>query len=140
MFSTLIDTNNNGPDSNDEVLSESWFDGGGRVIKARVPHTFSSGSPVTWAGTITEYDLRGRVTRQSVPTEVDGSFVPAGDDSFRGLLSNQPEYNWMGRTDAIPADSSGKDGKDAPAPSDDYLETRGCMKARSLPYLASSVR
>ncbi|MEQ1762142.1 MAG: hypothetical protein ABL984_03245 [Pyrinomonadaceae bacterium] len=113
VYSTLIDTNANGPDSNDEVLSESWFDGAGRVRRSRVPHTFSSGSPVTWAGTLIEYDMLGRVKRQSVPTEVDSSFAAAGDDYSRGFVWNQQEYDWMGRTTrSIPSDSNGSDGKD----------------------------
>ncbi|MBX3297465.1 MAG: discoidin domain-containing protein [Acidobacteria bacterium] len=81
----------------DEVLSETWTDGAGRVRLNRVPHTFSGGSTATWAGTVTEYDILGRVKRQSVPTEVDANFDPTGDDQTRGWLWTHQRYDWMGR-------------------------------------------
>ncbi|MEO8649806.1 MAG: hypothetical protein ABI539_11630 [Acidobacteriota bacterium] len=46
-YSTVVDTDNDGADADDVVLSESWFDGAGRVIRSRTPHTFSSGAAVT---------------------------------------------------------------------------------------------
>ncbi|MGB7201463.1 MAG: hypothetical protein WBD16_04250 [Pyrinomonadaceae bacterium] len=52
---------------------------------ARVPHTLNTnGTAATWAGSLTEYDLLGRVKRTSVPTEIDSSWNPAGDDYTRG--------------------------------------------------------
>lgn len=128
VFSTLIDTNSNGPDSSDEVLSESWFDGAGRVRMRRVPHTFSSGTPVTWAGTLTEYDLLGRVTRQSVPTEVDGTFDPTGDDS--AFLWTHQKYDWMGRV----IRKINTDGLDSPTlnESDILISYEGCGCAGGL--------
>lgn len=64
VYTTLVDTNANGPDGADEVLSESWADGAGRTRRSRVPHTFDGGGDTeTWAGTITEYDILGRVAR-----------------------------------------------------------------------------
>ncbi|MGH9949784.1 MAG: hypothetical protein ACRD6X_21660, partial [Pyrinomonadaceae bacterium] len=110
---TIIDTNANGADSADEVLAETWSDGAGRVRLSRVPHTFSGGSTATWAGTITEYDILGRVKRQSVPTEVNSSWEATGDDATRGFIWNSQEYDWKGRTTrTIPSDSTGSDGKD----------------------------
>jgi hypothetical protein len=35
VYSTITDVNNNGADSSDEVLSESWADGAGRVRRSR---------------------------------------------------------------------------------------------------------
>lgn len=97
VYSTLVDVNSNGvADSADEVLSESWTDGAGRVRHVRKPHTWSGGSVSTWAGII-EYDFLGRVKRQSVPTEVDSSWNAAGDDYTRGFLWTYQKYDWMGR-------------------------------------------
>ena len=130
VFSTITDTNSNGPDAADEVLSETWTDGVGRVRFARTPHTFSSGSTVTWAGTITEYDVLGRVARQSVPTEVDGSWDPAGDDYARGYLWTHQRYDWMGRvvrkinTDGDPQQSEND--------SDIFITYEGCGCAGGL--------
>src|SRR5690606_37540807 len=101
--------------------------GAGRVRMSRVPHTFSGGTPVRWAGTLTEYDILGRVYRTSVPTEVDASFDPAGDDYTRGWIWNYAEYDWMGRTTrTIPSDSNGSDGKDT------LISYEGCGCAGGL--------
>ncbi|MEP7149084.1 MAG: VCBS repeat-containing protein [Acidobacteriota bacterium] len=97
VYSTIIDTDSDGADADDEVLSETWADGAGRVRLARTPHTFSSGNTATWAGTVTEYDVLGRVTRQSVPTEVNSSWAATGDDATRGFLWTYQKYDWMGR-------------------------------------------
>ena len=43
MFSTIIDTDADGPDADDEVLSDSWLDGAGRIIAARTEHPGSTG-------------------------------------------------------------------------------------------------
>lgn len=101
-FATVIDMNNNGADATDEVYSESWTDGAGRVRKSRTEHPGSSGG---YAGTLTEYDRLGQVTRSTVPTEIDASWNPAGDDNRGVDTNNQPiwlwnsqEYDWMGRT------------------------------------------
>jgi hypothetical protein len=65
----------------------------------------------TWAGTVTEYDILGRVERQSVPTEIDSSWDPTGDDSE--FLWNGRQYDWKGRPlKIIPTDSDGNDGKE----------------------------
>ncbi len=102
VYSTIVDTNSNGPDSADEVLSESWFDGAGRVRLSRTEHPGSTGG---WTGSRVEYDILGRVKRTSVPTEINTYWNPAGDDD-RGLDHNSnplwlwisQEYDWMGRT------------------------------------------
>ena len=51
VYSTVIDTNNNGADSADEVMSESWTDSAGRVRKSRTEHPNSTGS---WTGSLVE--------------------------------------------------------------------------------------
>ncbi len=106
VYSTIVDTNNSGgPDTADEVLSESWANGAGLVYKARTPHSFNGGATSTWAATLTNYDILGRVTGQSIPTEVNSSWIPVNDDD-RGTdpqtgnpiwLGNSSEYDWKGR-------------------------------------------
>lgn len=116
VFSTIVDTDNDGADTDDEVFSESWTDGAGRVRRARTEHPGSTGG---WSATQTEYDILGRAFRQTVPTEVNSSWNPAGDD-YRGMtgsnynwLWNTAEFDWKGRTTRmIPSDSIGSDGKD----------------------------
>ena len=123
VYSTVIETNNNGADAADEVSAESWTDGAGRVRRARAEHPNSTGG---WSGTLTEYDITGQATRSTVPTEISvsdpnnpDSRTPAGDDN-RGVYNNQPvwlwtqqEYDWKGRvTRIVDSDSNGADGKD----------------------------
>ena len=116
VFSTIIDTNNNGADIADEVLSESWADGAGRSLRSRTEHPNSVGG---WSGTIAEYDILGRAKRQSVPTEVSvpnannpDTWAPAGDDATRGWTWNYQYYDWKGRTTrTVPSDSTGSTAK-----------------------------
>ena len=69
-FSTIIDTNNNGADAADEVLSESWTDSAGETT-ARVsscgalPLTDDLSSTVLGAK-IAEYNCSGTKTKASV--------------------------------------------------------------------------
>ncbi|MCC7309054.1 MAG: hypothetical protein IT173_15940 [Acidobacteria bacterium] len=99
VYSTITDTNANGVgDSADEVLAETWSDGAGRVLKSRTPHTFdANGNTLTWAATFAEYDILGRVKKQSVPTEVNSSWAAAGDDAAREFLWTYQKYDWKGR-------------------------------------------
>ena len=94
VFSTVIDTNNNGADANDEVYSESWTDGAGRTLRVRTEHPNSTGG---WSGTLAEYDILGQVKRSSVPTEINTNYEPSGDDQTRGWLWTSAEYDWKGR-------------------------------------------
>ena len=63
------------------------------MLRSRTEHPGSTGG---WASTFVEYDILGRVKRQSVPTETDSSFTPAGDDSAGPLWTYQ-KYDWKGR-------------------------------------------
>jgi hypothetical protein len=90
VYSTVIDALGDGADTSDEVYAESWTDGAGRVRRARTEHPNSTGG---WTGTLTEYDILGRVTRSTVPTEINSSYEPAGDDLTRGWLWTQAEYD-----------------------------------------------
>ena len=98
VFSTITDVNGNGADAADEVLSESFVDGAGRIRFSRTELPNSAGG---WSASLTEYDVMGRVKRASVPTEVNASWQPAGDDAARGFLWTQNEYDWKGRTTRI---------------------------------------
>jgi hypothetical protein len=101
VYSTITDINNNGADSADEVLSESWSDGAGRVRRSRSELPNSIGG---YSGSLVEYNILGQVKRSSVPTEINSSWNPSGDD-YRGLDSNQQpvwlwtsrDYDWKGR-------------------------------------------
>ena len=77
-YAPIVDVDGDGNIAEDEVYSESWSDGAGRVRMSRTEHPGSTGG---WASTFVEYDILGRVKRQSVPTETNSSYVPAGDDS-----------------------------------------------------------
>jgi hypothetical protein len=77
-YSTIVDTNGNGADAADEVVTESWADGAGRIRRTRTEHPGSVGG---YSGVFTDYDVLGRVSRQSVPTEIDANWNPAGDDA-----------------------------------------------------------
>jgi hypothetical protein len=60
VYTTITDTNNNGADAADEVFSESWTDGVGRVRKTRseLPNSFGG-----FSGSLVEYDILGQVKR-----------------------------------------------------------------------------
>lgn len=127
---TLVDTDSDGADVDDEVISLTQYDGAGRVRRSRVPHTFSGGTTSTWAGTVMEYDILGRVKRQSVPTEVDNSWVAAGDDYTRDFLWTYQKYDWMGRV----VRKINTDGADSPTlnDSDVLISYAGCGCAGGL--------
>lgn len=93
VYAPIVDVDGDGNIAEDEVYSESWSDGAGRVLRSRTEHPGSTGG---WASTFVEYDILGRVKRQSVPTETDSSFTPAGDDSAGPLWTYQ-KYDWKGR-------------------------------------------
>jgi YD repeat-containing protein len=118
-YSTITDTTGStaGPDSADEVLTDSWFDGAGRLRGTRTEHPGSTGG---WTASKTTYDILGHTYSQSVPTEVSVAspydpdhWTAAGDDSTRGFIYNYSYYDWKGRpTKTVPSDSNGSDGKD----------------------------
>ncbi len=85
-------------DITEEVLSETFTDGAGRVIKTRTPMSFSGTGVATWAGQKIEYDILGQVRQQTVPTEVGAGWSLAGDDAVRGTwLWTRQRYDWKGR-------------------------------------------
>ena len=102
VYTTLIDANaNDSADTADEVLSEVWTDGGGRLRHSRTLLPDSVGG---WSARRVEYDIVGRVKSSSVPTEVSvadqndpNSWSAAGADALRDFLWNRQKYDWMGR-------------------------------------------
>ena len=68
------------------------FDGAGRVRATGMNHSGSSGG---YSVQYMKYDVMGRLTEQSNPTEVNASWLPTGDDS--AWLWTLQTYDWKGR-------------------------------------------
>src|SRR5690606_4060969 len=121
VYTTVTDAGSDGADSSDEILTESWADGAGRVRRTRVENPGSYGG---WSGTFVDYDILGRAARQSVATEIDSSWDPAGDDAVRGVLWTYQKYDWKGRV----VRKINTDGVDSPTlnASDVLISYEGC--------------
>lgn len=119
-YSPIVDADGDGNMAEDEVYSESWFDGAGRPRQSRTEHPGSTGG---WTSNFADYDILGRLKRQSVPTETNSSFAPAGDDSA-GPLWTHFKYDWMGRV----IRKIDTDGVDSPTlnDSDVLISYEGC--------------
>lgn len=100
-YTTIVDADqNNTLNSTDEVLTQTLFDGAGRVRKVITDNPNSTGG---YTGKLIEYNILGQVKRETVPTDVSSTWVPSGDD-YRGTsggdyiwLWNSFEYDWKGR-------------------------------------------
>jgi len=77
----------------DEAYAIQTFDGVGRAIGAASNHPDSGGG---YKAQLRIYDQMGRVFKTSNPAEINGSWVPAGDDAA-GWLYMQQTYDWQGR-------------------------------------------
>ena len=77
-----------------EFYSTQVLDGAGRV---RATASDFPGSTGLYRGQYTIYDLMGRVSQQSNPTEMDSSWTPKGDDQTAGWLYTTQTYDWKGR-------------------------------------------
>ncbi|MCU1265081.1 MAG: hypothetical protein JWM21_1399 [Acidobacteria bacterium] len=77
----------------DEAYSIQTFDGLGRAVGSATNNPASTGG---YKAKLTIYDSMGRVAKESNPTEINGGWVPAGDDSA-GWLYTQNTYDWKGR-------------------------------------------
>lgn len=82
-----------GFDGTNEAYANTQFDGAGRVRAVAGDFPGSTGG---YKATYTYYDIMGRIGEQTNPTEVNSSWVPAGDDSA-GFLSAIQTYDWKGR-------------------------------------------
>jgi len=82
--------------SQDQTVVERYnileFDGAGRVRALGVNHSNSTGG---YSVQYLKYDIMGRLSEQSNPTEVNSSWVPAGDDS--AWVWTVQSYDWKGR-------------------------------------------
>jgi YD repeat-containing protein len=77
----------------DDAYAIQTFDGLGRVIGAANNHPGSTGG---YKAQVTVYDQMGRAVKQSNPAEINGGWVPSGDDGA-GWLYTQQTYDWKGR-------------------------------------------
>src|ERR1041385_7745648 len=82
-----------------EAHSFQIMDGAGRVIATAVDHPGSIGG---LSGQLMIYDVMGRVSKTSNPTETNASGAPsqwttAGDDAAAGWIYTQQSYDWKGR-------------------------------------------
>ncbi|HMS41707.1 MAG TPA: hypothetical protein PKE69_15860, partial [Pyrinomonadaceae bacterium] len=99
-YTTIVDANNDSQiNGSDEVRTETLFDGAGRIRLTRTADPQTN----NFIGKRVEYDILGQVKRETVPTEINSSWNPAGDD-YRGMdgnnyiwLWNSREYDWKGR-------------------------------------------
>jgi YD repeat-containing protein len=111
-YTTVIDANNDDAGTGDEVRTETLLDGVGRVRRTRTENPDAAN---TYIGKLVEYDILGQVKRETVPTRIDSSWNPTGDDvrydnqSQITFLWMQKEYDWKGRvTKEINTDGSDK--------------------------------
>lgn len=77
-----------------EYYSTQILDGAGRV---RATASSFPGSIGGYRGQYTIYDVMGRVSQQSNPTEMNGAWTPTGDDQTTGWLYTRQDYDWKGR-------------------------------------------
>lgn len=84
----------------DEAYAITVFDGVGRAFGTVNNHPGSIGE---YRLLNTIFDRMGRAVQQSNPTEVDNSWIPAGDDAYNpvtgegGTRYTQQTYDWKGR-------------------------------------------
>ena len=76
----------------DEAYSCQIFDGAGRNVAASANHPGSTGG---YIGQVTTYNNMGRAIQQTKPTEITGTWTPAGDDA--AWVYTTQAYDWKGR-------------------------------------------
>ena len=79
-------------DGTGEMNFGTLLDGAGRTRGSWREHPGSAGG---FSGQYIKYDVMGRVVQQSNPTEMNGSWQPAGDDA--AWVYTQQAYDWKGR-------------------------------------------
>jgi YD repeat-containing protein len=86
-------------DGQGETKSELYLDGAGRKLRSRSAFSWSGSNVSTWSGQINEYDILGRIKRQTPQTEITSSWQPTNEDN-RGTnvwLWTSQDYDWKGR-------------------------------------------
>jgi YD repeat-containing protein len=76
-----------------EAYSATVFDGLGAARASGGDHANSVG---LYQAQVVRRDAMGRVVQSSNPTEINGSWQPAGDDAVGWIWTNQ-QYDWKGR-------------------------------------------
>ncbi|MEO7243540.1 MAG: S8 family serine peptidase, partial [Rubrivivax sp.] len=76
-----------------ESYAITYVDGAGRSRASAQGHPGSNGG---YTATLTGYDVMGRTVQQTKPTEIYGSWMPAGDDAG-GWVWTYQQYDWQGR-------------------------------------------
>ena len=100
--SNVIQTYTTIQDGQPATVSAKLLDGAGRVRATAAEHPGSTGG---YVGQYFVYDPMGRQVQQTNPTEIYGSWIPAGDDAAGWAWSVQ-SYDWKGR----PRVSTNQDG------------------------------
>jgi YD repeat-containing protein len=77
-----------------EALEGTAFDGAGRYRGTQVDHPGSIGG---YSTVVIGYDVMGRPSSRSNPTEMNASWVAAGDDAVTGWSFTNQAYDWNGR-------------------------------------------
>ena len=77
-----------------ETLEGTAFDGLGRYRATHVDHPGSIGG---YSTVVTGYDVMGRPSTRSNPTEMNASWNAAGDDAASGWVWTNQSYDWNGR-------------------------------------------
>jgi RHS repeat-associated protein len=76
-----------------EAFSDTYFDGAGRFRSIATDNPNSTGG---YAGRYTLYDVMGRPSQTSNPSEMNLNWTLAGDDTA-GWVVTQQAYDWKGR-------------------------------------------
>ena len=79
-------------DASTEDYSSTQFDGHGRVRASSALHPGSVGG---YRGQFNIFDIMGRQIKSSNPTEINGGWLPEGDDS--AYIYSQQSYDYKGR-------------------------------------------
>jgi RHS repeat-associated protein len=77
-----------------EAFEGTAFDGAGRPRATQMDLPGSTGG---YSAVMTSYDVMGRPTKGSNPTEMTALWVPAGDDAANGWVWTNQSYDWNGR-------------------------------------------
>jgi RHS repeat-associated protein len=94
LSNTFISAFSTIEDGKGEAFAGTMFDGAGRAIATQVEMPGSVGG---YATVVTGYDVMGRPSTRSNPTEMNASWVPAGDDAATGWVWTNQSYDWKGR-------------------------------------------
>lgn len=76
-----------------EAYAINYFDGLGNVRASAADNPNSSGG---WTAQLIFYNVLGRESQRTNPAEINGSWVPSGDDAA-GWSSTYQTYDWQGR-------------------------------------------